>query len=1175
MANQGRKKKTILFYALKSYEKIHKEFALNEIRITQDLRHNNISILSNWYETKNHFWIIYDYLSGETLAETVKQEISLSEDFLRQILEMLLAGLYYLHGNGIAFFNFAPIKITYDEFGCLKYSDFSEAKMLGESFELPSDLSYIAPELVLGKSKVDVKSDFWSLGCLIYELVTGHYPFDLSDSYAATSEKYFYDDKKLEKYSEDFQNLLKSFLRFKTNERTTWNDILNANWTRDFKIKGSVDISQSNLDYYCISDSFANKKPESKQNPGDSNKELTKQCVDADSLSIKDLTMDSEKDSEEHVPSNMQIPAKIQVSSAGTMEHLNIHQTENSEKKNSAPRLQEVTPSKNDRSNIAPSYEPDTEYKACKVEFNTSAFQSTQSEESIRYANFKLNAVDKLRQQFKIITEKCNDLRFILRQTGITPIILNDEIEKIEQPVFKSRPLDFSLVDVSPFSDEEVKKYLSLVYKFLVSDISGDKMLPVLYHLVRISAVSSVSNLISESYLFVVLFKILKLTKTKQIKIALCTLIGCIFRHKTSENMESSEDDIASHLLTVSADTDPMVNQRALAALGELIFYSASKSKEQNQSWKISTGVLKGILNILKSNKNDIALSYLVKAIENISELVPKIGLLFANDEFVACLVQILSLQKFLYLKIIIIKTLVNLVDLNINLKWCIRKTRTVMETIINLKIPKNNDFTRSKNDLLCLIFIDCDPSFALDHQKSIAPLSKDLLAILNSETENLKSHAILLIVIFLTLDFKFFEIFFNSEGFLHAIETICEKLSVLEMSASTHFTSAFAILLESLQISSDFIHSSLFHLMKIPKTNNPELAAELTYFTHINVQFSKSPILLGILFDETKTIQYLSALDNINLFFLLEIEHSFENYLKTIRRILGSENLIVEFKTRVLQTLILKTQMLLEDPTDTPIRNLTFDVLVNFFMSIQNLGKQDVPVLSTFVKFLTQTFPLQNMEVKLTTMKLLRFLYDKELINSKVTSVVQAIQSIHKETDQTIGNFINKNYFALAFYALAEDSFSIFTLQNHRIFERATRFLVSYQNCNQCEDILGFFNIYLEILYKLIKNKQLKNKIEINGEFIEKLILYLNEMASKMEESYYQDLINILYYIIRVLTLASEYRYLRIAPISKLRLQFFEFLKIFTTRNLSNSSFKKVSKLIPLTKNLKLTNNL
>jgi serine/threonine-protein kinase ULK4 len=72
LLNQGRKKKTLEYVAVKSIDKSRKKKVLNEVKIINNLSHPNIIKFQNWYETRNHFWIIFEYCSGGDLMQLLE-----------------------------------------------------------------------------------------------------------------------------------------------------------------------------------------------------------------------------------------------------------------------------------------------------------------------------------------------------------------------------------------------------------------------------------------------------------------------------------------------------------------------------------------------------------------------------------------------------------------------------------------------------------------------------------------------------------------------------------------------------------------------------------------------------------------------------------------------------------------------------------------------------------------------------------------------------------------------------------------------------------------------------------------------------------------------------------------------------------------------------------------------
>jgi len=84
----------------------------------------------NWYETRNHFWIILEYCSGGDLFSLLEKEKKLPEESVKKFAFELLEGLSYLHSQGIIFGDLKPANVLLDEFSRLKLCDFGLAKKI-------------------------------------------------------------------------------------------------------------------------------------------------------------------------------------------------------------------------------------------------------------------------------------------------------------------------------------------------------------------------------------------------------------------------------------------------------------------------------------------------------------------------------------------------------------------------------------------------------------------------------------------------------------------------------------------------------------------------------------------------------------------------------------------------------------------------------------------------------------------------------------------------------------------------------------------------------------------------------------------------------------------------------------------------------------------------------------
>mmetsp|Transcript_149364 Transcript_149364/g.212372 ORF Transcript_149364/g.212372 Transcript_149364/m.212372 type:complete len:283 (+) Transcript_149364:63-911(+) len=235
---KGRKKFTIRFVAVKSFEKSRREKVLTEAEILSKLSHPNVLGFVNWYETRNHLWAIFEYCAGGDLLRLLKQDGSLPEDQVRVFGGDICAGLLHVHSRGIVYADLKLANILFDENETLKLCDFGQAqrveaieRALAEGRQPPRKGSpqYMAPELFLEGGIHSFASDLWSLGCVLFELLTGAPPFS-SVSHQQLQHLVLSGEPPPAKASLDFKDLTVQLLRKSPVERVVWPDLRLHSW---------------------------------------------------------------------------------------------------------------------------------------------------------------------------------------------------------------------------------------------------------------------------------------------------------------------------------------------------------------------------------------------------------------------------------------------------------------------------------------------------------------------------------------------------------------------------------------------------------------------------------------------------------------------------------------------------------------------------------------------------------------------------------------------------------------------------------------------------------------------------------------------------------------------------------------------------------------------------------
>lgn len=151
----------------------------HEARIVSKLQHPNIITLHDAGENQGTPYLIYAYIEGRTLAQVLKQEKTLPQVRAAEIICGVLEGLAYAHAQGVCHLDMKPANVMISNTGLAMVMDFGLAQTIS-AMEQPHDATlhgtprYIAPELISGQ-RGDFLSDLYSVGTMLYEMVTGEF----------------------------------------------------------------------------------------------------------------------------------------------------------------------------------------------------------------------------------------------------------------------------------------------------------------------------------------------------------------------------------------------------------------------------------------------------------------------------------------------------------------------------------------------------------------------------------------------------------------------------------------------------------------------------------------------------------------------------------------------------------------------------------------------------------------------------------------------------------------------------------------------------------------------------------------------------------------------------------------------------------------------------------------
>ncbi len=199
----------------------------NELKLSREISHRNVCRMYDLGESEGTHFITMEYVTGEDLKSFIKRASPLNAARTISIAKQVCEGLAEAHRLGVIHRDLKPSNIMIDKEGNARIMDFGiarslKAKGITDAGVMIGTPEYMSPEQVEGKD-IDHRTDIYSLGIILYEMVTGRVPFE-GDTPLSVAHKHKYDAPQEPKtvnmqIPDDLNNLILTCLEKDKNNR--------------------------------------------------------------------------------------------------------------------------------------------------------------------------------------------------------------------------------------------------------------------------------------------------------------------------------------------------------------------------------------------------------------------------------------------------------------------------------------------------------------------------------------------------------------------------------------------------------------------------------------------------------------------------------------------------------------------------------------------------------------------------------------------------------------------------------------------------------------------------------------------------------------------------------------------------------------------------------------------
>ena len=241
--------------------------------LLEKLNHPFIMKLEYAFQSKKSLYLITPFMPGGELNYHIYKENFFDENKAKFYAAEIILGVNYIHENNCIYRDLKPENVLIGQDGHIKLTDFGLSKLFSDfsckTKSICGTPEYLAPE-ILFENGYGIEVDWWSLGVIIYEMLSGYLPFKIVRNEKITKKVYQAKIKMFSHFSNQAKDLIKRLLVINPKKRLKFEQIINHEFFKDInwekmelkKIEPPFipDVNESNIFEYFNSEKELNEE---------------------------------------------------------------------------------------------------------------------------------------------------------------------------------------------------------------------------------------------------------------------------------------------------------------------------------------------------------------------------------------------------------------------------------------------------------------------------------------------------------------------------------------------------------------------------------------------------------------------------------------------------------------------------------------------------------------------------------------------------------------------------------------------------------------------------------------------------------------------------------------------------------------------------------------------------